>query len=402
MVGRSVKDVGFLQAAWLQTSRGSPQLRRISNCSPRPDRPAARPGLHCRFPPHQGNRRSQGTARRSSVCRVTPGRVRCGMGSSIYDVLVTGFMIVALLAATQWSRGAGRSWLIVLGAATVGALLSKETWVVLPLFIFMLRSAVDDRTAARALATVAVIMAGLVLVYLAVRYPELSRLAASGAGGYSVTLGLNVVRNLVAYFAFPFHVTGVELTADTGIAGTSGYSLMALLILVIGACAAGLSRKASVCCACYVSYLLPVLVTARCEAQYLYGSGVPFAYLLAAMLTGEPGAAILKIVGGFAVLLLLAHTAIIDTNMYRTGQCQTRLLQSIDSFSATKLGGIAESNESIGILPALDSKWWILARALYATNTGGARGRFKVERDPAKAQLVFSTDCAVTRRPDPE
>ena len=324
-----------------------------------------------------------------------------GWVPGIYDVLVTGFMVIALLAGMQWARGASRSWLIVLGAATVGALLSKETWVVLPAFVFALRSVVDDRTVARALARIALIMAGLVLVYLAARYPGLSRLAASGVGGYSVTIGPNVVRNLIVYLAFPFHVTGAELSAtvDAGISGTPGYSLLVLLILVTGAFVAGLSRTVAACCAFYVGYLLPVLVTARCEAQYLYGSGVPFAYLLSAVLTAERAAFVSRAIGGFAVLLLVVHTVTIDTNMYSTGRCQTRLLDSIDAFATSKPGGTAGSNELVGIFPATGSKWWILARTLNATNdTGGARERFKFERDPAKAQLVFSVDCAVTRR----
>lgn len=159
-----------------------------------------------------------------------------GWIAGIYDVLVTGFMALATLAGIRLVRGGGGGWWAVFLLATVGAAGSKETWVVLPLMLFLV--ALTGKMGSRSRALAIVVANGVAVVwYLVVRYPALSRLAEGGAGGYGVAVGENVLRNLFAYMAFPFNPGVAEITgiADRGLSIDIGFSLFALVAVLLAA-----------------------------------------------------------------------------------------------------------------------------------------------------------------------
>lgn len=319
-----------------------------------------------------------------------------GWVAGIYDVLVTGFMVVALLAGIRLVRGGNFGWWAIFLLAAVGAAGSKETWVVLPLVLALVgfTGTVESRTRA---AVVTVVSGVLVVSYLVIRYPGLSRLAEGGAGGYGVAVGDNILRNLFAYVAFPFYpkaeeITGISDRSSVGI----GLSILAIVsLLVVARSASGRRWRLVVfCAALWLAYLIPVLPIGKYETQYMYGASIPFAYLLAVIVCSEVKWA--KALGFVAVGVLTWHTAVVQLNMYETGRCQSRLLTSLDTLFASHGSGRSESTAQLGVVAEEGAWWWVLARALH--NSQGANdsrrfARFSEHRDDA--DMVFTRSCAV-------
>lgn len=156
-------------------------------------------------------------------------------------------------------------------------------------------------------------------------------------------------------------------------------------------------RVVALCVALGLTYLLPVLPIGKYETHYVYGAGVPLAYLVAALICSEAKGA--RALGVAAIGVLTWHTAVIQFNMYETGRCQSRLLASLDTLFASRGGEQSVSRGQVGIAADAGTRWWVLARAL--TDSGRASDgrrfvRFSWYRD--EAQMVFTKSCTVIPR----
>jgi hypothetical protein len=321
-----------------------------------------------------------------------------GWVAGIYDVLVTGFMVLAMLAFARLAKDTHWRWWAVLVLATIGAAGSKETWVVLPLYLALLFFAGCVWEATHRAIAALVCVCVLVALYLAVRYPGLSRVAQGGEGGYGVTVGENIFKNLFAYAAYPFTVQAGEITgiADHGLTAGAGFSMLLLGAVLVAAWQAfGQAWKpVALCAAFWLAYLLPVLPIGKYETQYLYGAGIALAYLLATVICSKKLWA--RVVGAIAVVLLLMHTAIIHASMYETGRCQTRLLTSLDTLIAARAN--RESGTTVRQAIAADEHawWWVAARALHnSDDASDSRRFFRFSQSMDDAQLLFTTSCIV-------
>lgn len=144
--------------------------------------------------------------------------------------------------------------------------------------------------------------------------------------------------------------------------------------------------------AAFFATLLPVLPISKYETQYTYAGSIALA--IAVALIWEPRWFVTILVAALTYILI-SHDLAIQQQMYRTGICQTRALETLTAILA---------DTSLQSLPAIlvrdDTPWPVIARAVH-DNSFPLRGelvKVSVTRDPDQAGMVFHADCSVSIR----
>ena len=226
-------------------------------------------------------------------------------------------------------------------------------------------------------------------------------MSVSGEGGYRFGDGLQVLKNLLAYFCFPF-VPGtfapgiVEIQAFPFWDARQVLRLIAphILLIVLILWRAG-PKWVPIYLIAFYATLLPVLPISKYETQYTYAGSIALAITLAMLWERRwPVAAPVALL----TLILVGHGLRIQQQMYSTGICQSRALETLK----TVLKATAP-DASPTILVQDDTPLWVIAviaRAVH-DNSFPLRGEFvrvSVTHDPDKAGMVFHTDCSVSIR----
>jgi hypothetical protein len=121
-----------------------------------------------------------------------------------FDIQYTFWGVAYILCSIIYWRGGHPLYLIVTLTSFVIGLGCKETALSIPICAALVLFKDRHKINRRRVAVLAAFTSGLIVVYLALGATRILRMSTSGEGGYRVGDGLQVLKNLVAYFGFPF------------------------------------------------------------------------------------------------------------------------------------------------------------------------------------------------------
>lgn len=325
------------------------------------------------------------------------------------------YVLFALIAGTGLVRAAysrlAVSNVVLVVVGSLGAILSKETAVMLP--IALLLGAVALKTIGRAPLRPASVIGLLalastpILVYLSIRLPALQASFSGHVGAYDPSKG-DVWNNVYLYFAQPFLLPAVELVSAIFIpkwlwlVAAMLHSLLVLALMCKRGVWSGVLYLAG-----YFVFLLPVLSLPIVGAHYLYGSGVAFAIGMSLLLPPPSFARPWLDKAWFTLFigllaLAIAHTFRIERELYQDGACQAMLLDSLDEQIAK---GKAQGKRSVQIIPEAGAPGYVAVRSTFGRRPYSAEVGLPVNvqdnavpsQDVAVLPLRMSVQCKVTR-----
>jgi Dolichyl-phosphate-mannose-protein mannosyltransferase len=308
-----------------------------------------------------------------------------------FDVQYTFLGVAYVLCAVLYWRGGHPVYLIAALAAFVIALGCKETALSIPvcaaLVLFIDRHRIDRRR----VAILAALTFGLIVVYLALAATRILRMSVSGEGGYRFGDGSQVLKNFLAYFGFPFApgIGEIQLFPVWSAKNALRLSVPHLVLIGLILWRAG-PKWTLIYLIAFCATLLPVLPISKHETQYTYAGSITLAIALALLWERRWFVAVPV---ALLTLVLAVHGLAIQEQMYRTGVCQTRAL---DTLKAVLKDTAPEA--SLAVLISDDTPWWVMARAVH-DNSFPLRGEFvkvSVTHDPDKAGMAFHADCSVS------
>jgi hypothetical protein len=310
-----------------------------------------------------------------------------------FDIQYAFWGAAYILCAVEYWRGGHQLYLIGALAAFVIALGCKETALAIPICAALVLFMDRDRIDRRRVAILAALTGGLILFYLALGATRILRMGASGEGGYRFGDGSQVLRNVLAYFGFPFAPGIGEIQLLPPWNGRQALRLMAPHLVLIGLILwrAG-PRWALIYLIAFYATLLPVLPISKYETQYTYAGSIALAIALALVWERRWFVAVPVAV---LTLVLVAHGLTIQQQMYRTGVCQTRALETLEAVLKD-----AAPEAPLAVLIQDDTPWWVIARAVHDNSfpLRGELAKVSVTHDADKAGMVFHADCSVSTR----
>jgi hypothetical protein len=310
-----------------------------------------------------------------------------------FDLQYTFLGVAYVLCAVTYWRGGRQLYLVVALAAFAIALGCKETALAIPicatLVFFIDRQIVDGRR----VAILAALTGELIVIYLALSATRILQMGALGGGGYRFGDGSQVLKNILAYFGFPFAPSIAEIQAfpfwDARAAARLILPHLVLIALILWR--AG-PRWALIYIIAFYATLLPVLPISKYETQYTYAGSIALAIALALLWERRWFVAVPV---ALLTLILIAHGLTIQQQMYGVAICQTRALQTLEAVLKD-----TAPEAALAVLIADDAPWPVMARAVH-DNSFPLRGelvKMSVTRDADKAGMVFHPDCSVSTR----
>ncbi len=329
-----------------------------------------------------------------------------------FDRLYVLFALVSATGALRIAAQGLRPWpLVLLAIGAIGAILSKETAIMLPSALVLALAALKVRAPAslrfRDAMAILVVVSIPIAIYLAIRLPALQASFGGQAGAYDPAKG-SLLGNAYLYFAQPFLVPAVELVSAPLLPKWT-WAVAALLhaVMVLAlVCRRGL-WTGFFYLAGYFVFLLPVMPVSIIGAHYLYGSGVAFAIGMALLLPPEPlqrrwldAGVCLVFVG--ALVVALWHTVYIQRAMYTAGKCEMLFLNSLDA----QLPAAAAAGEKIVVLPDPGALGYVALRSTFGRSPYAAGSGTEVvvreggqDTDAAgERQLHMDTQCRLVAR----
>lgn len=325
------------------------------------------------------------------------------------------YVLFALVAAWGWLR-AGRGpdpapgWLALIAVGSAGAILSKETAVVLPIALLVLSWALaragQARPSSRGLLAMLVCASLPIAAYLVVRFPALQATLASHGGPYSLSPA-NLPGNLLLYFSYPFFPSAVE----SGVMSLlPRWQFLVGLALHFGLLVLLWRRLGLAWCLAYLAgffvFLLPVLMLPATGAHYLYGSGPAFALAItfallpseAAQSQGSNWRAGLAL--PLVLLFLLGRSAYIQQSVYSEGKCQSEFLASYEPMAEA---AVSAGARRLVLDAAPGTRDYVATKVLFGRSQFTEGGRWPTVRAPISPQpgdagVTMQPDCRVTRR----
>ncbi len=244
-----------------------------------------------------------------------------------FDIQFAFWGAAYVLCAVQYWRGGHQLYLVLAVAVFAIALGCKRNGALdsaLRRFGAVHRPQRIDR---RKVAILAALTGGLIFVYLGLRAPRILRMSVSAEGGYRFGDSSQILENLLAYFGFPFAPGMVEIQSfpfwDVRLVARLIVPHLVLIGLILWR--AG-PKWALIYLVAFYATLLPVLPISKYETQYTYAGSITVAIALA--LLWERRWFVAVPVSALA-LILAAHALTIQLQMYRTGVCQTRALDTL-------------------------------------------------------------------------
>ena len=287
-----------------------------------------------------------------------------GWPAASFDQLYVLFLLLAAAAIVRLPADGmsmrRAAWIVL---TTTAALLAKETAIVAPgvvlLIAYLAWATNPDRFTWRpfAIAFVAVLLP--VVAYLLFRAPAIAVSFAGHADpAYTPNLG-NALDNAWRFFAFPFRLKLVEMSAAVFRSPWQPLAATAAHLLLIAALDRSFgARFAWAYVAGYFIFLLPVLMLPNPGVHCLYGAALTMSLAIAAILQRSLAERRLGLV---ALLLtgagaLFAHDLVIQRHLYDVGECQSRFLASVDTLLAQQPAGNHRRARFRGLLACGDSR----------------------------------------------
>ncbi len=314
-----------------------------------------------------------------------------GWPAASFDQLYILFLLLAAAAIvrlpTEGMSLPRAAWIVL---TTTAALLAKETAIVAPGVVLLIAyltwaaNPIASRGGPSQVAFVAVLLP--VVAYLLFRAPAIAVSFAGHADpAYTPDSG-NALDNAWHFFAFPFRLKLVEMSAAVfrspwqPLAATAAHLLLiAALVRSFGA------RFAWGYVAGYFIFLLPVLMLPNPGTHCLYGAALTMSLALAAILERSLAARRL----GLAALLLtgagalFAHNLAIQRHLYDVGVCQSRFLAGVDAL-------LAQRAPAIIVVPDPGTSLRVAIRAVSAREAYVANGQPVVTFDAPDSQPATS------------
>jgi len=313
-----------------------------------------------------------------------------GWLAASFDQLYVLFLLVAAAAIARLPAGGlspmRAAWLLL---AITAALLAKETAIVAPgvvlLVAFMVRSADPAGFSWRPYRAAFVVALLPVVAYLVFRAPAIAAsLAGHSDAAYTPDVR-NAPNNAWRFFAFPFRLKLVEMSAAVFRSPWQPLLAVAVHLLLIAAVRRIFGpRFAWAYVAGYFIFLLPVLALPNPGVHCLYGAALAMSLAMAAVLV-QSWATRRYVMTAFVLAgagALFVHNVVIQRQLFDSGQCQARFLESVDATLATTPSGIV-------VVPEPDAAAFtrIAIRAVSAREAYAVNGRPVVAFD-APGQLV--------------
>ncbi len=343
------------------------------------------------------------TLRKAQICRhasafgallfgVSPLTIMAtGWVAASFDLWYTLFVVVACFATVQICNDSPSIYRIaLLAAASAGAVLSKETGIATPAAVAVAAGACflarGKRMNWQKIGICTATSTGIVVLYLLFRLPALTQtFAGTPTAAYAPGTG-NILRNLTAYFAYPFlpgiaEIVNFPLVSPYAV----GLALLAHTLLLVciarrfGMVAAGLYVIA------YLIFILPVLSLPSGGSHYLYACAIPMGVSIGGLLHSEWAQRSRLGLGILAVLIaiLTFHTWRNETFIYNTALCQARFIDSLD----TRLSAEASSGtRTLLVRPDADAPAYVGLRAVHG------RARYSGENGPSVIMDINHTE----------
>ena len=256
-------------------------------------------------------------------------------------LLLAAAAIVKLPAEGMSVRRA--AWILLV---TTAALLAKETAIVAPGLVLLLGylawCANPERFSWRPFGFAFVVVLLPVVAYLLFRAPAITASVAGQSTAEYLPDLRNVPDNAWRFFAFPFRLKLVEMSAAVFRSPWQPLAAaVAHLLLIIAVSRLFGLRFAVAYVAGYFVFLLPVLMLPNPGIHCLYGAALTMSLALAAVLMRLVAARRTGVVVAIlaAVVGLFAHDLVIQRHLYDVGQCQTRFLAGVDALLAQNTPG---------------------------------------------------------------
>jgi hypothetical protein len=324
------------------------------------------------------------------------------------------YLLFFLVAAAGWLRatrrpGVGGLALILVGSA--GAILSKETAVVLPGALLLVAACLwlrgeglPSRGRLAAMLACAIVP---VAWYMMVRWPALQATLASHGGPYSPSPA-RVPGNALLYFAYPFvpgAIEGITLPLLPRWQFLLGLLVHAGLVLALWR-RAGFAWSLAYL-AGYFVFLVPVLMLPAPGAHYLYGAGPAFALAFAAVLSPRAGGArdthgALRLAVPVMVMVsaLAMRSLWIQQSVYSEGRCQSEFLASYEPLAEA---AVAKGATRIVLGSVPGTRDYVATKVMFGRTQFMPGGRWPTARGggaerPGDAYLVMQPDCRVAWR----
>ncbi len=304
-------------------------------------------------------------------------------------------------------EGAKPGWLALVFASSAGAILSKESAIMLPAALVVLFhsqwSTTTEALKPRA-ALLGLVAASLpVLAYLLVRLPALEASFGGGGGPYSPSIA-NLPSNALLYLAQPFMPGAVELVSAPLLPRWQWWFALSAHGVLLAAIAwrFGLLPLLSYLAAYFV-FLAPVMMLSFAGAHYLYASGIPFALAVGLLLAprtsaeggGAPRPGWAALVGVVLLAGLFWRSQVILVDLYDQGRCQSTLIATVDAAQA-HAGAVGATR--LRVLADPGAREYVAIRAFFnRTPYSGAAGPAVVV---GTAEPVVEGELAATMRQD--
>jgi hypothetical protein len=332
-----------------------------------------------------------------------------GWTGAVYDRLFSLFAFLAMACFVRYLRCPRLRLLLTMSVLVFAAALSKQTAMGVPvalmgvsLMALHVNRGVAPRTHMRRAVTGIVVSGLAYLPFLALRWNALVGTLtgdSTGAdGAYRLHPGL-IPQRLAVFAAYPFLPHLLE-------AGNFVFYSRAVLVsavLIHAALIALAARRIGVAWATgyvllYGAFLLPVLAIPNLNSQYLYAAALPLALLLA-MLLGQVSRERRRLpslsasAAGLLAAVLFAHHVANANAIYRVGQCQRRLLDSLEVIAASDRDG------TVAVRPDAGSPSYVVLNAMVGGRHLGGRRVVNVVVLPVAggppAEARFSASCLV-------
>jgi hypothetical protein len=298
--------------------------------------------------------------------------------------------------------------LVLLGSA--GAILSKETAIILPAALlvmgYALRSAREVQyRVGPALAAIA--LSGIpILLYLVLRWPAIHASLTGDGGPYSPSL-INVPRNLLIYFAEPLLPTVVEVTGLWWPLWEWCLALALHVLLLIALWRRYGLRAPLLYVAGYFIFLVPVLPLPGALGHYLYVSGMAFAIAVTLAIAPRTKSKMPMnlspagiVVAGLVMIFVVARSLVTQEYMYSVGKCQAEFLASLKPLADDAM---ANGSLRLHVIGTPDAPEYVAQRALFGRRQFADGGKWPTVVGPAPslardADFVMQANCTVSRR----
>lgn len=317
-----------------------------------------------------------------------------GWNAALMDRLYVVFTLIAALAAMRVVREpAWRIGYLVVLVASGLAVLSKETAIVAPaLMLVLVILSVQSLRSPRFWGLLACWAAPGAAVLLT-RIPSLVASFSTERVAHYQPSVLNVPRNALVYFGYPFLVPLQEALNWVFLAPWQIWlAAIAHAALVVGIWYFYRWRAALIYLGSYFLFTVPVILLPALGSHYLYGSGVALAVGVAALTV-----ALLKrrLYIPFAVVLagigaMILHSGGSMATIYEIGRCMKATEATLQNVHE-----VLGYPEQLTVATAPGAPEHILRRLITGRDQVGTDRLVDVEIQPAPADAEFFADCSV-------